>query len=424
MIVRIGVVSQSFKPYYDNCTKKFGWNSHRDCPTPGATVEILRELLFLMNASVEFVPVSEEDSGQLVNGSTWTGMLGSIMANDIDTSIYDFSHTQSRLHSFDFSTSILFTPYAFFYKLTDDSFDTYVMSLLKPFNKTLWFSISITIALLLTAWLLISNENKQALSKIFTFVQFLQGDFEERSIKFTRPKAFFFISLSIFTIFFSSLYQGVMLIGFLKADDPVFITKLSELINLLENNRLQVVTEDDEWGFFDRVKSSDGELFEQINEIFTKHKYLKVDSQEEVYKYLMTGRYVYPTYNTNFRGDEDRCRIGFMILDEDKDPSGFAFQKNSSLVPRFNEAIGRSWEMINYYTQFYDLHGDGNRACSQEKVDHSAIFGLNVYQFTSSFVILLFGCSLGICACLYEIFKEKCKCRIHNFRKKFKIDIK
>lgn len=137
MTVQIGITSESNMPYYNNCIKKFGWNSWKQCPIAGSSVEILRELLRKMNQSVELIESSKE-FGVKLNRSAWTGILGSIMNEEFDTSIFTYLPIQERLESFDMSTSVEFKPYAFFYKLSDDSIETYATSLFKPFSRILW----------------------------------------------------------------------------------------------------------------------------------------------------------------------------------------------------------------------------------------------------------------------------------------------
>lgn len=127
---------------------------------------------------------------------------------------YDFSEfyiTGDRLDKFEFSTPIAFTPYAIFYimipNIPDNSIQTYATSLFKPFINTLWyFTLTASFTVLIT-WIIISYENATALLKLFLrntfiFVKFLQGDFDENSLRFSVSKMFFFISLSLLQVSF------------------------------------------------------------------------------------------------------------------------------------------------------------------------------------------------------------------------------
>lgn len=197
----------------------------------------------------------------------------------------------------------------------------------------------------------------------------------------SASKLFFFLSLSIFTIIFSGLYQGALLVGYVKGKDPLLVSKLTEIINLLKLHRLQVVTDDDQWSFFRRVNSSDGDFFRRLNKIFSERNYLKVNSEDEVYKQLMTGKYIYPTFSTNFWYKKERCGLGYMILkDEPLLPCGFVFRKNSSFLPLMNRAIANSWDMIAYYNDFYQSLGSVNHNCSKNAWA-SSVSGLTIINF-------------------------------------------
>lgn len=417
MIVRVGIYTESYPPFYDNCVKRFGWNSHKDCRNPGLSVEILRELFRLMNASVEFV-LSPWATGLIVNKSSSDGVFGAIMNETFHTSISDLFVTNLRVEALDFSTPIVYTPYVFFYKLSDDSLKTYLTSLLRPFSKTLWILLSTVIILLLAAWIIVSNENITSILKIvprqmFIFVRFLQGDYDIRSsARFSTSKIFFFVSLNLFITFFSGLYQGVLLISFIKSEEPVLFSKFSELIQLLESNRLEVVTDTSQWGFFEKVQTLEGDVFGQLKNIFSKYNYLRVNSEEEVFEKLMTGKFVYPTYDESFR-QKYPCDFGFVELAEDMYPSGFVFRKNSSLVPLMNSAIARSWQMINHYTEKYKLYkpGYGREYCPNNINPHSN-YSLSIYQLVGSFVLLLVGYTFASCIFLFEISRGKCERRI------------
>lgn len=420
MVVRVGLPIQSYSPYYDSCAAKSGWYKTKNCPTPGASVEILRELLRIANVSVEYDLLPTDDYGVKINEFSWTGIFGLIMNETFATTIFDFIVTKERFESFDFSTSIIFTPYAFYYKLADDSFKTYASPLFKPFNKVLWSLIWAVAFMLLAIWIFVPTDKtkicfkKLLLRKTFVFIQFLQGDFDRNLLNFTAPKMFFFISLSIFTIFFSTLYQGVLLVGFIKGKDPNHVSTLAELIHLLENKHLRIITDDDDWGFFAKVQSSEGDLFKKLNSIFSNNMYLTVKSQDEVYEHLMTGKYVYPVYATDVQKRKGWCGLGLMILDEGAYPNSFVFRKNSSLVPRINDAISRSWNMINYYSNYYNLlafSSLGNRIddifCTKNTEKASSIFDLTIYQFSGHFIVLFIGCLLGIFFFIFENFKQK-----------------
>lgn len=425
MKVRVGITNDSYMPFYNNCIQKFGWNSHKNCPNPGATVEILRNLLYKMNCTVELV-TSPDVYGQKINDSTWTDILGSIYDGLFDISIFTLSPLKNRLDSFEFATATEFTPYAFYYKQSDDSFETYAVSLLKPFNKLLWGFISTVLILLTVAWLLISHENQTPFLKLlsgnfFTFVKMLQGDFDEDAKKFSTSKMFFFISLSLFTIVFSGLYQGALLVSFVKGKDPIMVSTFAELIHLLENNYLQVVTDDDQWYFFHRTINSDGDLFARMNKIFARNKYLKVNTKDEVYAHLMTGKYVYPAYSTYFGKSKERCGLGFMILDEQKVATSFVFRKNSSLLPLMNAAIAHSWDMISYYTQLYDLFDNVDYKNCSKNSPSSLVTSLSIYQLSGSLYLLLGGFTLSIFVYLYDIIKAKWKYKEWSVEEKNRI---
>lgn len=404
MHVRIGVINESFLPTYNNCSVN-GIVPRKGCFYPGLDVEILHHLLCTANITYNLVPLPY-DPGLYINDSYWTEGLGMILADVLDTFSYTLIITDQRLKSFDFTYPIFFLPYAFVYKTIDESFGTYFIALLKPFKIFLWLWLILIFIFLLTTWVCIHSKvtrNRWMLwvQEIWVFLCFIQGEFNEWSITNSkRSKKLFFISLGVFVMFFSSLYQGLLLVSFVTNKDPLLFSSLQELMNLLEHGDLKIVTETDEWAFFERLKSDNNKLFTRMNSVILKNGYVKVDSKKDILPYLMSGKYVYPTNkDDSLAFVAENCDLSMVELNHSLEWIAYPFRKNSTVVPVLNRVIANSQSMIQFYSnKYFDLNlmrRLTNSYCSHPQ-SGSHWRSLNLYDLCGPFLVFLCSALIGV----------------------------
>lgn len=408
MKVRVGVLKNTYFPAYNNCSIS-GWTPRKHCLLPGSKIEISRELFRVMNVSHEIIAVDTDED--LFNLS---------LNNSIDAVLFNPIRTNLNLTAFDFSYPAMFQPYAFAYTVLDTSFDGYIKAMTRPFSPCVWKSICTIIILLLATWVIIrfKNYSKCVAENItdipFEFFSFFQGEVKRIYIlNISLTKKFFFVSMYLFAIIISASYQNRLMIVFREGKRTVPFTTLSELVTLLEQDTIKIVTDDDEWQFFQRVKNRDGELFIKMNEIFKKHSYLKVNSKEEVVKYLQTGKYVLPSFafELEVNYSEIYCQLIVVAMNNEKQWFSYPFTKNSTYLPGFNRAVISSWSMINFYLRKYNLTFPEQSTCAE---DEPSRFALSLKNFVTPYILLYIGLAVSVIIFLFELLLNV-KSKQYNF---------
>lgn len=399
MTVRIGVYKETNWPFSDICSLE-GWMPTTKCLQPGVDVEILRELMSRMNLSYEIVPA---DTISLMVTMGIEGKLDTAAYTVINSSLY----INNNLYAF--THPVMFHPYSILYKPTDESFMTYLLSLTTPFSPFVWLYLFLTVVFMYFVWFVMRKpegsfkNTKTCFNMPLEFFTFMQGEVaDEHVINVRMSKKIFFLSISAFTLVVSALYQNGLLISFRARRREMPLSSLSELVHLLENNFFNIVTNNDEWHFFRRIKQSDGEFFAKMNRIFMKKSYVKVNSSAEVMKYLMTGAYVFPStpYYLVRKYEAQLCDLAVINLEFEKEWSGYVFYKGSPYLPLINEAIANSWQMINFYLEKYKLI-PLKPACA----DTTSKFALKLNNFVGPVILLFIGCVFGCFAFMLEIKK-------------------
>lgn len=399
-MIRVGVLRSSALPAYNNCSIK-GWYPTKSCLQPGADVEIMRELFSRMNVTYELVVV--EKVPELV-------MLG--MNNTIDTAVYSLT-TNSKLINrkiFDFTNPVTSQPFVFIYKAIDDSVLSSLSSFVKPFSPITWFCLTVFVCLLLSTWLIVSMQKepnlhiKPYLCMHFEFFDFFQGYVDVKHMNhISMSKKLFFIFFYFLAVAFSALYQNGLLLSYRDGKTDISLASLSDLVNLLERGELKIVTEFDDWHFFWRVQTSDGDLFKKLNSIFLKSNYIKVNSREEVEKYLMTGKFLYPTtpYDVSYKYKDSLCPLTVVNLYNENQFFAYVFKINSTFLKSMNAAIMNSWPAIDFYMQKYKLVDHTQITCTSTEKN----VALKLKSFSGPFLLHFIGISIGVFTFICEILK-------------------
>lgn len=402
MKVKVGVLKESSLPWYNNCSIQ-DWTPRENCLLPGADVEILRELLRAMNSSYEIIATD-----------TLEDLIKLHREGKIDTAAMTLTNSSTINDSlFEFSAPVMFHPYSVTYKLTDGSFQMYLLSLMKPFSPIVWLNIMGLVLLMYSSWILLickdslaNNKFKFMINSWLEFFTFFQGDVgEAHYIHISIPKKLFFISFSIFSIILSALYQNGLLLSFREGKQEISFSSFSQFLYLLENDIVKLVTNDDTWHFFKRVKDADGEFFERMNKLFLRKPYIKVESSIDVKKYLMNGGYIFiatPFYLQR-KYQNELCNLAVVTMDLEKEWSGYIFQKNSTFLPKIDHTITNSWQMINYYLNKYKILDPLHPTCADDKT--SQLFALKVKHFSGPLILLTIGVGIGLSTFLFELFK-------------------
>lgn len=408
MKIRIGVLKESNTPIYDNCSLN-GWHPREGCLFPGVDVEITRELFQKMNASHQFIVAD-----------TLTDIILMGMNGTIETAIYSITLNAKFINEqiFQYTNPVMFQPYVFIFKLVDDSFKAKLLSLIKPFSQIAWAYIIAICVLFLSLWLLIQkNKTKKNQFKFsrafFDFFDIFQGigNNEHFVHNYTSIK-FFFLYFYFFGIIFSASYQNGLLISFKDGKRDISLTSLSDLIHLLENGHLKIVTFDDDWHFFWRIQASDGDFFKKLNKIFLKNNYTKVNSRLEVDEYLMTGDYVFPTSPFAIQSEYDkyRCKFSIVNINDEKQSLAYVYRKNSSVLPLINSAITSSWPMINTYIQKYKIDYPTESTCPEREGN----VALKLKNIAGPNILLLVGLSISMFIFISEIIKPATQINLNH----------
>lgn len=407
-MIRIGVPKHSYPPWYNNCSRN-SWKPSQKCLLPGILVDIMRELTQKMNLSHEEIIIDEssEDNG---NHS-----LAYIINQTVDTLIYVIMRSpwlnENRL---DYSYPVMSLPYLFVYKFVDNSFNSYLTSLSKPFSFQVWLTFILILFLFFVSWNFVSremtdNSRFRFISNQFAFIDFFKGQVDQEHIqKIATSKTLYFIFLYTFIIILSALYQNGLLISFREGKSSLSLSSFSELVSLLENNVVKIVTDEPDFTFFKRVSFSDGGVFAKINRSFAKHNFLKVNSKEEIIEQLMTGRYIYPTvsFDDILIKSHESCHLTQVYGNDIKEWFSFVFRKNSSILPVFNAAITNSWSMINYHLEKYQLVSPKVNETCREKRSTTSASALNLHNLLSSYIILVVGLFVALIIFLVEVHSK------------------
>lgn len=408
MKIRIGVPKYSTLPAYNNCSIN-GWTPNQKCLLPGVVIEIIRELCQKINVAYELIEIDQEFYKEQGDGLNYF-----ISNHTVDTLATFYVQSKPLLDQtiFEYSNPVLFLPYLFAYKFVDNSFLSYLTSLMKPFTRQVWTSITLITISLFVTWIFISsaiiaNVRLKLISmKFFDFFDFFKGEVAPEHIqRNSTSKKFYFTALYIFTTILSAVYQNGLLVSFREGKGPISVTSFTELVSSLEDNVVKIVTDNAKFTFFQRVSISDGELFERINRSFSKYNFAEVGSKKEVIEYLMTGDYIYPTtpWNNVLSKSPESCQLAQVYSRDIRERFSLLFRKNSSFLPLINEAIANSWPMINFYLKKYELlEGERfNQTCVG-----STIKKLNLKNFIGPYVLVAIGLVISLFSFLFEFYQR------------------
>lgn len=130
MHIKIGVSSVTALPTYNNCSVS-GLQPRTICLYPGFDAEVLHQLLKLQGITYDLIPLGAAEFRLLDYSFNWTGILGEIFHQRIDTVAYTVIMTDLRSEYFDFTYPVISDPYNFVYKRVDLSFSAFSTTLLR-----------------------------------------------------------------------------------------------------------------------------------------------------------------------------------------------------------------------------------------------------------------------------------------------------
>lgn len=401
MHIKVGIPIDDDLPNYSTCAV-FGLNENQKCHYPGYESEILGYILKRLNISYETVPI-DHDFGGYENGS-WTGALGKVYNQDVDTVVYSAIYTRLRNSHFDITYPVGFGGYAFVYKKIDDSLETNMENVIRPFESTVWVGFAALYLILLVTWSLVGLLQSRVQLSTWNFYQTLFNQTEG----ITAPKKIMFITCSVTTIVFSTLYQDVLLINLLKSRETILLSSLSDLADLLKNNRVKIVTDNDKWAFFETIQyETMREDFVHIRNAFQKEHVLLVDNISQVIHYLKKGLWVYPAQiEEGIKIVGTHCELSYIEVKVTDEWLGYVFAKNSSLTPLFNEVITSSYETIEYFITKYILQLEKLSNCTGGKSQEKKLVSISLINMSGLIILIAVGLSSALLVFVIEVMKK------------------
>ncbi|XP_027202021.2 glutamate receptor ionotropic, kainate glr-3-like isoform X2 [Dermatophagoides pteronyssinus] len=213
-----------------------GWNetNHSYKNIDGIDSWILRILMEYYNITFQLNNCYGQYGIKNENGTSWTGLIGKIVRNEIDIGIGGVMLSQERYDSINFLHSYWITHYTF--ATTKSTYDTNLFKFLQPFQMEIWYCL---IILLLSTWIIdqifkhFIRSNSNLI--IITLMLLIQRPYRKRNLN-SSDKLWIFI-FSIISLIIVNHYSG-NLGSMLTIRDMIEINSIDQLADECQQRKI------------------------------------------------------------------------------------------------------------------------------------------------------------------------------------------